>query len=53
MKYWKMITYISHKDTIVTAFWLSDVIREDVIYDCSGVLSDPGGRLISGKNAWE
>ena len=45
MKYWKMITYISHKDTIMTTFWLSDVIREDVIYDRSGVLSDPGGTI--------
>ena len=45
MKYWKMITYISHKDSILTTFWLSDVIREDVIYDRSGVLSDPGGTI--------
>ena len=38
MTYWKMIIYISHRDSIMTTFWLSDVIREDVIYDRSGVL---------------
>ena len=45
VKYWKMISDISHKNSIMTTFWLSDVIREDVIYDRSGVLSDPVGTI--------
>ena len=40
-----MISYISHKNSNMTTFWLSNVIREDVVYDRSGVLSDPGGTI--------
>ena len=39
------ISYISHKNSSMTTFCLSDVIREYIIYDRSGVLGDPGGTI--------
>ena len=40
-----MITYISHKYAILATIQLADIIRKNIIYARSRVLSDPGGTI--------